>query len=228
VVLASLSRAAWRKWLAEYLGTLFLSAIVVGSGIAAQTLSPHDTGLDLLENAAVTAAGLSAIILLFQPLSGAHFNPLVSLLDGAMKNRSWAEAWSYIPCQLAGAVTGSLVANAMFAHATFEVSTRHRFTWPHALAECVATFGLMLIIFGLSRSGRSAAVPGAVGAYIGAAYFFTSSTSFANPAITLGRMLSNSFAGIAPGSVLLFIVAQIIGAALALVTLRALYGAPRP
>jgi arsenate reductase len=221
-----MGRSLGRKWLAEYLGTFLLTVIVVGSGIAAQTMSPRDISLDLFENAAVTAAGLSAIIMVFQPISGAHFNPLVSFVDAAFKNRSWREAWSFVPFQIMGAITGAWAANAMFSSATIEVSTHRRFSWPHSFAECIATLGLIVVIFGLSRSGRSNAVPGAVGAYIGAAYFFTSSTSFANPAVTIGRMFSNSFTGIAPSSVPLFLVAQVVGALIAVGLLRALFGPP--
>ncbi|MGA2432619.1 MAG: aquaporin, partial [Acidimicrobiales bacterium] len=172
-----------RRLLAEYLGSLLLAAIVIGSGIAAQTLSPHAVGLELLENAAVTAAGLFVLILMLGPVSGAHFNPAVSFLDAAFGGMSWRDAGSYLVAQVLGCVTGAALANAMFAKALFSFSAHHRASGPHALAEVVATAGLLLIIFALARTGRSANAPAAVGAYIGAAYFFTSSTSFANPAI---------------------------------------------
>ncbi|HEY1223033.1 MAG TPA: MIP/aquaporin family protein [Acidimicrobiales bacterium] len=212
-----------RRLLAEYLGSLLLAAIVIGSGIAAQTLSPHAVGLELLENAAVTAAGLFVLILMLGPVSGAHFNPAVSFLDAAFGGMSWRDAGSYLVAQVLGCVTGAALANAMFAKALFSISAHHRASGPHALAEVVATAGLLLIIFALARTGRSANAPAAVGAYIGAAYFFTSSTSFANPAIAIGRMFSNSFAGIAPSSVPAFIGAEIVGVALAYGLIRLLY-----
>src|SRR5215467_12340540 len=212
-----------RRLLAEFLGSAFLAAIVVGSGIAAQRLSPGATGLELLENAAATAAGLFAIILMFGPVSGAHFNPVVSFVDAAFGGLSWRDAAWYLPAQVAGCVAGAVLANLMFAQAAVSISTRHRATPAHFLSEIVATLGLIVVIFALARSGRSRSAAAAVGAYIGAAYFFTSSTSFANPAIAVGRMFSNTFAGIAPASVPSFIAAEIIGGALAVVVIRALY-----
>jgi arsenate reductase len=213
----------WRRLLAELLGSAFLAAVVIGSGIAAQRLSPGQTGLELLENAAATAAGLFAIILMFGPVSGGHFNPVVSFVDAAFGGLSWRDAAAYLPVQVAGCIGGAVLANLMFALPAVSISTKHRATPAHFLSEIIATLGLILVIFALARSGRSRAAPAAVGAYIGAAYFFTSSTSFANPAITVGRMFSDTFAGIAPSSVLPFVAAQIAGGALAAVVIRALY-----
>jgi arsenate reductase len=213
---------------AEFLGSAFLAAIVVGSGIAAQHLSPGDIGLELFENAAATGAGLYAIILMFGPVSGAHFNPVVSFVDAAFGGLRWADASAYLGAQVAGCMGGAIVANVMFGLETVSISTKHRASGPHFVSEVVATLGLLLVIFALARSGRGRSAPAAVGAYIGAAYFFTSSTSFANPAITLGRMLSNSFAGIAPSSALLFITAQVVGAVVAAGAIKVLYPSVTP
>ena len=215
--------ALWRRLLAELLGSAFLAAIVIGSGIAAQQLSPGNTGLELFENAAVTAAGLFAIILMFGPVSGAHFNPVVSFVDAAFGGLSWRDACAYLPAQVVGCVGGAVLANLMFSKAAVSISTHHRATPAHFLSETVATLGLVLVIFALARSGRSRSAPAAVGAYIGAAYFFTSSTSFANPAITVGRMFSDTFAGIAPTSAPSFMGAQIVGGVLAFVVIKSLY-----
>jgi glycerol uptake facilitator-like aquaporin len=215
--------ALWRRLLAELLGSAFLAAVVVGSGIAAQRLSPGEAGLELLENAAATAAGLFAIILMFGPVSGGHFNPVISFADAAFGGLSWRDAAAYLPAQIAGCIGGAVIANLMFAGAAVSVSGKDRASPAHFLSEIVATLGLVLVIFALARSGRSRTAPAAVGAYIGAAYFFTSSTSFANPAITIGRMFSATFAGIAPASVPAFIVAQIIGGLLAVLVIKALY-----
>lgn len=213
----------WRRLLAEYLGSGFLAMVVIGSGIAAQSLSAGDVGLQLFENAVATAAGLFAIILMFGPVSGGHFNPVVSFVDAAFGGMPLRDACAYLPAQFAGCTTGALVANAMFSKAAFELSTKHRASPGHFLGEAVATLGLLLVIFALARSGRSRTTPAAVGAYIGAAYFFTSSTSFANPAITVGRMFSNTFAGIAPSSVPAFIAAQLVGGGLAYAMIAILY-----
>jgi arsenate reductase len=213
----------WRRLLAELLGSAFLAAVVIGSGIAAQRLSPGNTGLELLENAAATAAGLYAIILMFGPVSGGHFNPVVSFVDAFFGGLSWRDAAAYLPVQVAGCIAGAVAANLMFALPAVTISGKHRASPAHFLSEVIATLGLMLVIFALARSGRSGSAAAAVGAYIGAAYFFTSSTSFANPAITIGRMFSDTFAGIAPSSVPSFIIAQILGGALAVVVIRALY-----
>lgn len=214
-----------RRLLAEFLGSALLAALVIGSGIAAQELS-DDVGLQLLENAAATAAGLFALILVFGPVSGAHLNPVVSLIDAALGGRPWRDVAAYIPVQIVGCAAGALLANGMFGLAAVSISDNDRASAPHFLAEVVATAGLLLVIFSLARTGRLATVPAAVGAYIGAAYWFTSSTSFANPAITIGRTLSDTFAGIAPASVTPFIAAQLAGAALALVLIRTLYPEP--
>ena len=213
----------WRRLLAELLGSAFLAAVVIGSGIAAQRLSPGQTGLELLENAAATAAGLFAIILMFGPVSGGHFNPVVSFADAVFGGLSWREATAYLPAQVAGCIAGAVAANLMFALPAVSISAKHRATPAHFLSEIIATLGLLLVIFALARSGRGRSAPAAVGAYIGAAYWFTSSTSFANPAITVGRMFSDTFAGIAPASAPAFIAAQIIGGLLALVVIKALY-----
>ncbi len=211
-----------RRLLAEFLGSALLAALVVGSGIAAARLS-RDPGLQLLENAAATAAGLFAIILMFGPVSGGHFNPVVSLVDAVFGGLAWRAALAYVPAQVAGCAAGAVLANAMFALPAVSIAGTHRASPAHLLAEVVATFGLLLLIFALARSHRAATAPAAVGAYIGAAYWFTSSTSFANPAITVGRALSDTFAGIAPASVPGFVVAQIVGAAAAAAAIRALY-----
>ena len=220
--------ALWRRLTAEFLGSAFLAALVIGSGIAAQRLSPGETGLELLENAAATAAGLFAIILMFGPVSGGHFNPVVSFVDAAFGGLSWRDAAAYLPAQVAGCTAGAVLANLMFALPAVSISAKHRATPAHFLSEVIATLGLMLVIFALARSGRSRSAPAAVGAYIGAAYWFTSSTSFANPAITIGRMFSDTFAGIAPSSAPAFIAAQIIGGALAIAVIKALYPAITP
>jgi arsenate reductase len=213
----------WRRLIAEFLGSAFLAAIVIGSGIAAQQLSPGNVGLELLQNALVTGAGLFAIILIFGALSGAHFNPVVSFVDAAFGGLPWRDAAAYLPAQVAGCITGAIVANVMFSLPAVSISTHHRATGPHFLSEVIATLGLILVIFALARAGKSSYTPAAVGAYITAAYFFTSSTSFANPAITIGRMFSNTFAGIAPSSAPWFIGAEIIGGVLAVLLIRLLY-----
>jgi glycerol uptake facilitator-like aquaporin len=217
-----------RRLLAELLGSAFLAALVIGSGIAAQMLSPHEVGLELFENAAATAAGLYTIILMFGPVSGGHFNPVVSLADAAFGGLSWRDALAYIPTQSAGCVLGAVTANGMFALGAVTISTHHRASPAHLLSETIATAGLVLVIFSLARTRRSHTTPAAVGAYIGAAYFFTSSASFANPAISIGRIFSNTFAGIAPASVPAFVLAQLAGGALAVLTIKALYPGVTP
>jgi glycerol uptake facilitator-like aquaporin len=218
----------WRRLVAELLGSAFLAAAVIGSGIAAARLSPGDIGLELFENAAATAAGLFAIILMFGSVSGGHFNPVVSFADAALGGLPWRDAAAYVPAQVAGCVGGTVVANLMFSRAAVSLSAKHRASPGHFLSEIVATLGLLLVIFALARTGRSQAIPAAVGAYIGAGYFFTSSTSFANPAITVGRMFSATFAGIAPSDVPGFIAAQVIGCVLAVVIIRLLYPGVTP
>lgn len=204
-----------RRALAELLGTAFLVAVVVGSGIMAVRLSPTDVGLQLLENAIATGAGLVALIVAFGSVSGAHFNPVVSLVDWRLGGLGGRELGVYAIAQVVGACLGCMLANVMFEISAIDVSTKVRSGSGLFVSEIVATVGLLLVIIGTGRTNRRA-TPFAVGAYIGAAYFFTSSTSFANPAVTVGRTLSNTFAGIAPESVPAFIGAQVIGALVAL------------
>jgi glycerol uptake facilitator-like aquaporin len=216
-----------RRLLAEFLGTALLVAVVVGSGIAAQQLSPNDVGLQLLENSTATVLGLTVLILLFGPVSGAHFNPVVSLADwflgrGSGHGLTLPDVGAYVVAQVVGAVAGAVLANAMFGVAT-SVASKDRATGSHLLAEVVATAFLVALIFALARTGRAAVAAPAVGAYIGAAYWFTSSTSFANPAVSIGRVFSDTFAGIAPASVPGFIVAQLVGLALGIAVTAALY-----
>ena len=217
----------WRRAAAEFLGTCLLVAIVVGSGIAAQQLSPNDVGLQLLQNSTATVLGLTVLILIFGPVSGAHFNPVVSLADWLLGRRSGAglslpDVAVYVAAQTAGGIGGSVLANAMFDVGT-SLATTDRATGGHLLAEVVATAGLILLIFALARTSRGALAAPAVGAYIGAAYWFTSSTSFANPAVTVGRIFSDTFAGIAPGSAPGYILAQLAGAGVGLGLLLVLY-----
>ena len=212
-----------RRLLAELLGSAFLAALVLGSGIAAQQLSPGDVGLQLFENAAATAGGLFAIILMFGPVSGGHFNPVVSFVDAYFGGISRRDALAYLPAQVAGCTLGAISANIMFSLAAVSISTHHRASPAHCFAEIIATSGLILVIFSLARTRRATITPAAVGAYIGAAYFFTSSASFANPAITIGRMFSNTFAGIAPASAPAYIIAQAIGGIAAILVVRTLY-----
>ena len=212
-----------RRLLAELLGSAFLAALVIGSGIAAQKLSPGDIGLELFENAAATAAGLFAIILMFGPVSGGHFNPVVSFVDAHFGGVSRRDALAYLPAQIVGCTLGAVTANTMFALTAISISTPHRASPAHAFSEIIATLGLILVIFALARTRRSTITPAAVGAYIGAAYFFTSSASFANPAITIGRMFSNTFAGIAPASTPAYVIAQTLGGLIAILVIRSLY-----
>ncbi|WP_120521584.1 aquaporin [Arthrobacter celericrescens] len=210
----------WRRALAELLGTALLVSIVVGSGIAAQQLSPGDTGLQLFENSTATVLGLTVLILVFGPVSGAHFNPVVSAVDWILGRRSGAglslpDLAVYVVAQTLGAIGGSVLANAMFEVGT-SISGKDRTGGGHLLAEVVATAGLILLIFSLAATRRGVLAAPAVGAYIGAAYWFASSTSFANPAVTVGRIFSDTFAGIAPASAPPFVLAQLIGAALGL------------
>jgi arsenate reductase len=212
-----------RRAAAELVGTAFLLIAVVGSGIAAQRLSPGDHGLALLENALATGAALAAIILAVGHVSGGHLNPVVSIVDAAFGGLRWGLLPVYVAAQVAGAVIGAVLANLMFSLDAVTISTHDRWSTATGLGEVVATLGLLLVIFGIARGGRLATTPFAVGAYITGAYFFTSSTSFANPAVTVARMLSNTFAGIAPGSVAPFIGAQLVGATLGCVVIRTLY-----
>ncbi|WP_039743077.1 aquaporin [Salinibacterium sp. PAMC 21357] len=212
-----------RRLTAEFVGSAGLAAVVIGSGIAAQQLSPSDVGLQLLENALATAFGLGVLILVFMTVSGAHFNPVVSIVDSLSGLRSWRDTAFYIPVQIFGCIVGAIFANLMFGQAAVTVSTTVRLTPGHFLSEVVATAGLIVVIFALVRTGRATLAPIAVGAYIGGAYFFTSSTSFANPAITVGRMFSDTFAGIAPTSAPGFIAAQLIGAAIGYLLVRFIF-----
>jgi glycerol uptake facilitator-like aquaporin len=217
-----------RQLLAEFVGTALLVAVVVGSGIAAAQLSPNDVGLQLLENSIATAFGLAVLIVMFGPVSGAHFNPAVSLADWLLGRRSGTGLGAptvavYTVVQCLGGITGAVLANAMFDRRIIEIATKERVSTGHLLGEVVATAGLVALIFALARSGQAAMSAAAVGAYIGAAYWFTSSTSFANPAVTVGRMFSDSFAGIAPGSAPGFIAAQVVGSLVGLGLVVALY-----
>jgi arsenate reductase len=220
--------APWRRFLAEFVGTALLVTAVVGSGVMATTLSPHDVGLQLLENSVATALALGALILMFGPVSGAHFNPVVSAADWFLGRRAGAgltagQLGGYALAQIAGAIAGSVLANLMFALPAIDFSGKDRAAGHLWLGELVATTGLILLIFALARSGRAPVAPAAVGAYIGAAYWFTSSTSFANPAVTVGRAFSDTFAGIAPSSVPGFVLAQLAGLVIGVGLLLALY-----
>jgi glycerol uptake facilitator-like aquaporin len=216
-----------RRVFAEFLGTGLLVAVVVGSGIAAQRLSAHDVGLQLLENSTATVFGLAVLILMLGPVSGAHFNPVVSLADWFLGRRTGmglrlAEVGAYTLAQCAGAIGGAVLANAMF-DVRAGIATTHRASGGHLIGEVVATAGLLILIFALARTHRGVLSAPAVGAYIGAAYWFTSSTSFANPAVTLGRIFSDTFAGIAPASAPAFILMQLVGAAVGVGCVLVLY-----
>lgn len=217
-----------RRLLAEGLGTGLLVAVVVGSGIAAQRLSPDDMGLQLLQNSLATAFGLAVLIVVLGPVSGGHFNPVVSAADWLLGRRvgtglSGRELVGYALAQVAGGVGGAVLANAMFEVPITELASTERSGGHLWLGEVVATAGLVLVVFALARSGQVTAAAPAVGAYIGAAYWFTSSTSFANPAVTMGRVFSDTFTGIAPGSVPGFVAAQLVGAVLGAGLARLLY-----
>ena len=217
-----------RRLVAEALGTGLLIVAVIGSGIMASRLSPTDVGLQLLENAAATAGALIGIILMFGAVSGAHFNPVVTLVDRAFGTISSRDAGLYIVAQVIGGCLGAMVANVMFELPAVEWSTTERSSGALWLSEVVATVGLLLVIHGCVRSGRANAVPFAVGVWIGGAYWFTSSTSFANPAVTIARTLSDTFAGIEPSSAPMFIVMQLVGAVIAFGLIRYLYPNPNP
>ena len=217
-----------RRLVAELLGTGLLVTVVVGSGIAAESLSPSDVGLQLLENSLATVLGLAVLILVFGPVSGAHFNPVVSVVDWLLGRRrgtglSAREVVAYGFAQVIGGILGAVLANVMFDLPAAQIATTDRVSVGHGIGEVVATAGLVLLIFALARTGRAALSAAAVGAYIGAAYWFTSSTSFANPAVTVGRMFSDTFAGIAPGSVPLFVAAQLVGAGVGLALVQLLF-----
>nr|WP_182252217.1 MIP/aquaporin family protein [Microbacterium esteraromaticum] len=216
-----------RRTAAEFLGTGLLVTIVVGSGIAAQRLSPDDVGLQLLENSLTTALGLTVLILMLGPVSGAHFNPVVSIADWLLGRRAGTglplrDLTPYLLAQVLGGIAGTFLAGVMFDAAP-ALSSNDRATDGHLVGEVVATAGLVLLIFALARTGKGSTTAAAVGAYIGAAYWFTSSTSFANPAVTIARMFTDTFAGIAPASVAPFIAAQLVGAAIGLAVLLTLY-----
>jgi glycerol uptake facilitator-like aquaporin len=219
-----------RRLLAEFIGTGLLVAVVVGSGIMAVRLSPSQPGLELLENTLATAAGLAVIITVFAPVSGAHLNPVVSAADWALGRRSGSgfrgrDAAAYAVTQTVGATAGAVLANLMFALPAATASRTVR-SAPHLwIGEAVATAGLVLVVFALARSNRASLTPVAVAGWIGAAYWATSSTSFANPAVTIGRAFTNTFAGIAPGSVPGFIVAQAVGGVLGVALVLVLYPA---
>ena len=212
-----------RKLTAEALGTALLIIAVVGSGIMAQRLSPTDVGLQLLENAGATAGALIGLILMFGPVSGAHFNPVVTLSFRYFGHHTNGEAGAYIGAQVVGGCIGTVIANLMFDLDAVNVATKVRSSGALWLSEVVATVGLLLLIHGTVRSGRAATVPFAVGAWIGGAYWFTSSTSFANPAVTVARTLSDTFAGIKPSSAPMFIAMQFVGLALAVGLIRFLH-----
>jgi glycerol uptake facilitator-like aquaporin len=211
-----------RQAVAEFLGSAGLVTVVIGSGIAAQRFSA-DHGLRLLENALVTGAGLIALILAFGPVSGGHFNPVVTLADRILGGADTRQVAAYLPAQLVGGVVGAVTANLMFGLPAVSISDHSRSASGLWLSEALATFGLVVLIFGLVRAGRGSLAPFAVGAYITAAYWWSSSTSFANPMIAIARMLSNTFAGIAPASVPLFIVMQLIGGAAGVAVVALLY-----
>lgn len=214
-----------RRLLAEGIGAAFLLMAVVGSGIAAQRLSPDDAGLQLLQNSIATAFALMALIWAFAPISGAHFNPAVTLADAILRRRPPGAAAAYIAAQTAGAIAGTILANLMFALPPIAWSTTARADAGRLLAEVIATLGLLLVIFLIPRRHGIIIAP-AVGAYIGAAYWFTSSTSFANPAVTVARMFSDTFAGIQPASAPAYIAMQLVAAAFAVALIWFLRGRP--
>ncbi len=214
-----------RRVTAELVGTAFLVMAVVGSGIAAQRLSPDDVGLQLLENSLVTGAALVALILALQPVS-ASFNPVVTAVERVLGRITTPEAVLSVGAQLGGGVLGCVLANLMFELDPVTIATHHRADGGALLAEVVATAGLVVVVFGTLRTGRPETVAYAVGGYIAAAYWFTSSTSFANPAVTLARMFSDSFTGIAPASVPGFVLMQLVGGIIALGLVVLLYPAP--
>ncbi len=212
---------------AEFIGTLFLLATVIGSGIMGDTLSPDNTAVALLGNTIPTGAILFVLITALGPVSGAHFNPAVTLVFWLRKEIATGDAALYVLMQVAGGVAGVLLANVMFDLHALQISEKVRSSAGQWVSEAVATFGLVFAILGTLRA-RPDAVPAVVGLYITAAYWFTASTSFANPAVTIARQFSNTFAGIEPGSVIMFIICQLIGAALALFVIRTVYGSPDP
>ena len=212
-----------RRAVGEALGTGLLIIAVVGSGIMATRLSPDDVGLQLLENAIATGGALVALILAFGSLSGANFNPVVTWCEVAVDGRQKLPALVYTVAQVIGGCLGSIVANVMFELDPVDLSSKARSSGALWTSEVVATAGLLLVIFGIVRSGKAALVPFAVGAWITGAYFFTSSTSFANPAVTIARTLSDSFAGIKPSSAPMFVVMQFVGLGVAIPLIKYLY-----
>ncbi len=222
----ALHLALARRLVAEAVGTALLIIAVIGSGIMASRLSPEDVGLQLLENAAATAGALIGLILMFGAVSGAHFNPAVTLVDRLFGTITTIDTILYTIAQTVGGCLGAVIANIMFELDPINISTKSRSSGAVWLSEVVATIGLLLVIHGCVRTGRASAVPFAVGLWIGSAYWFTSSTSFANPAVTVARMLSDSFAGIKPSSAPMFVLMQLVGAMLAFVLIRFLYPSP--
>ena len=214
-----------RKFVAELVGTAMLLAAVVGSGIMGERLAGGNVAVALLANSIATGAALAAIIMTFGPISGSHLNPVVTLSDAAQRGMAWRDVPVYIAAQLLGAFFGVALANAMFGLPVFFVSQHARAGLPQLLSECVATFGLLSVIWGCVRRHPSA-VPAAVAAYITAAYWFTASTSFANPAVTLARAATDTFAGIRPADVPGFVAAQLFGGAIATVLFRWLVPTP--
>jgi len=215
------------RLLAEGLGSAFLVIAVIGSGIMAETLSPNDVGLQLFENAAATAGALIGLIIMLATVSGAHFNPAVTLVDRLMGEMTTREAGSYVVVQIAGGCIGAMLANLMFSDQTgkglISISQTQRDGWPTWVSEVIATIGLLLVIHGAVRHGKPYVVGVAVGVWIGGAYFFTSSTSFANPMVSIARTLSDTFAGIAPESAPMFVAMQIIGALIAFALIKPLF-----
>jgi len=214
----------------EFVGSAGLAVIVVGSGIAAQRLSPADVGLQLIENSFAIALGLAVLIVLFSTVSGSHFNPVVTLADAALHREARPRTAIYLAAQVAGCVAGVWLANVMFAAPALGPSTTERSGWNLVVGEVVATAGLVFVVFALARTGRARLAAPVVGAYIGSAIFFTSSASFANPALTFARMFTDTFTGIAPASVLPFIGAELVGAVIGLVLVRLFFPsvAPQP
>ena len=208
-----------RKWLAEYIGTATLVCVVVGSGIMGTNLS-KDSGVALLINAFSTIFALALLILIIAPISGAHFNPAVSLVQVLRREMNAVEFLSFITAQIAGAISGAIIANVMFDLEAIQISTNERVSTGTLVGEVIATAGLITVIFVLVARSQDKLIPVAVAAWIGSAYFFTSSTSFANPAVTIGRVFSDTFAGINPASVLPFIIAQLIGAMLGIALVK--------
>jgi glycerol uptake facilitator-like aquaporin len=208
-----------RKWLAEFMGTATLVCVVVGSGIMGTNLS-NDSAVALLVNTFSTIFALALLILIIAPISGAHFNPAVSLVQVVRREMGGLEFVAFISAQIAGAITGAIIANVMFDLSAIQISTNERVTTGTLIGEVIATAGLITVIFVLVARAQEKLIPVAVAAWIGSAYFFTSSTSFANPAVTIGRIFSDTFAGINPVSVLPFIIAQLIGAMLGIALVK--------